>query len=105
MTSIVFTAPRDLNPGEVMEWAPGQLYVNGQPHHLFGGDFVYVCHRNQILFRAQVDNIARKEERIATEGHDKGPGWVVEVADPELPPRRVECTSGRLRYLHQGELW
>jgi hypothetical protein len=106
MTSIVFTAPKHLTNGKVMNWAPGALYVHGQPHLLGDSDFVYVCHRNRILFRAQVEHICYRNERITTEGDDKGPGWVVEVADRHLPPKNVTYNSSHgFRYLYQGELW
>jgi len=54
MASIVFTAPRHLHPDVVRTWAPGVLFVHNLPQRLDAGtDYVYVCNRNQILFRAK----------------------------------------------------
>ncbi len=106
MASIVFTAPQHLHLNQVMTWAPGVLFVNGRPHFLKEGDYVYVCHRNRILFRARWEGSEWSDDKITTEGEHRGPGWVVKVGAPQVPPQPVTYASSHgFRYLYQGELW
>jgi len=106
MASIVFSAPRHLQPNEVMTWTPGVLFVRNRPLHLEKGDYIYVCHRNQIIFRAKWQKTVWLEHKVTTEGEDRGAGWALEVGDPELPPHQILRPSHTgFSYLAQGELW
>jgi hypothetical protein len=106
MASIVFNAPRHLQPNEVMTWAPGVLFVNNRPLHLGKGDYLYVCHRNQIIFRAEWQKTVWLEHKVTTESEDRGPGWALQVGDPQLPPHQIIRRSHTgFSYLPKGELW
>ena len=85
MTSIRFDAPQHINPTEVETWAPGTLFVIGEPQRIRSGDYVYVCHRGVCLFRAPWQKNEPRDSRVNTEGDDQGPGWVMIVGDREPP--------------------
>ena len=106
MSSIVFNVPRHLSPDKVMGWAPGKLFVHNHPLRIRKGDYVYVCHRNQIIFRAKWQDSVWSDHKISTEGEDRGPGWNLIVGDPEAPPHQIDrrCHTG-FSYIDQGELW
>jgi len=105
MSSIIFTAPRHLDPNLVMTWAPGVLFVHNLPLRLEKNDYVYVCNRNRILFRAIYQEPVW-DHKVTGEGEDRGYGWMLKVGKPELPPHEVtwQCAHG-FRYLYQDELW
>jgi len=105
MTSIVFSAPRHLEPNLVMTWALGELFVHNLPLRLERNDYVYVCNRNRILFRARYREPIWGH-KVTGEGEDRGYGWKLKVGAAELPPREItrRCHTG-FSYLDQGELW
>lgn len=106
MTSIVFSAPRHLEPDSVITLAPGYLIVANRPTGLDKGNYVYVCHRGAILYRAEWVQHLWLDERVTVDGVNKGPGWVVEVKAPETSPRDIpfKGTKG-FAYIRRDELW
>lgn len=62
MASIVFTAPRHLDPNIVIKWT--ELFIPNRLHKLHEGEFVYVCNRNHVLFRAKYKKTAWLEKKI-----------------------------------------
>ena len=112
MTSLVFRAPAHIEVQDVMKWS--QLHFNGQPQDLSPGEYVYIRHGEEILFRAPMVNSEFRQERPNSEGGDAGPGWVVVCGNHELPPPGWHFTSHPyfrqthkqgIRYLYHGELW
>ena len=105
MPSIVFNVPRHLETNKVMTWAPGTLFVKHVPRRLVKGEYVYVCHRNCILFRAKYKK-ATWGPKISNEGEDRGNGWRLEIGKLELPPQKISrrCHIG-FSYVAGGELW
>ena len=105
MASIVFTAPQHIEPPTVKTWTPGLLFVKNKPLRLAIGEYVYICNRRQIIYRAQFLRPKWLEEKITGEGEVRSPGWSLEVSDPEFPPNEIpwRCTRG-FKYL-DGELW
>jgi len=104
MASIIFTAPRHLDPSEVMSWAPGVLFVPNRLHNLYAGDFVYVCNRNRVLFRAKYEKPVWLERKDTVDGEHIGPGWALKVGEPEFPPHDIIRQCSRLKYVYE-ELW
>ena len=106
MPSIVFTVPRHIQPNLVMTWAPGVLFVHNVPLHLRKSEYVYICHRNHILYRARYQESVWLYHKVTTEGEDRGSGWALKVGESELPPHKIiRQSSHGFRYLYQRELW
>ena len=105
MTSVVFTAPRHLQSEQVMEFAPGVLFVSNKLRQLEKGEYVYVCHRNRILYRVKYKETPWLDDKHTVDGEHRGPGWALKIDAPELPPWDIAWQCGRLKYLRQGELW
>ena len=105
MASIVFTAPQHIEPSIVKTWAPGVLFVKNKPLRLSVGEYVYVCNRGQIIYRAKFLRPVWLDVKKTGEGELRKPGWSLEVGDPEFPPDEIPW-RGRIgfRYLN-GELW
>ena len=77
MSSIVFTAPRHLEPDVVKSFAPGVLFVQGRPKFLEIGDYVSVCHRHSVLLRALWKETVWWDDKVTAEGESRGSGWVL----------------------------
>jgi len=106
MASIVFTAPRHLEPSIVITWAPGVLFVHNLPRRLYAGvDYVYVCNRNLILFRAKFIRPQFLDDKETGEGEHRGPGWSLEVGKPELPPYDIPYRGHTGFSYLDAELW
>ena len=104
MASIVFTAPRHLEPNVVMTWAPGVLFIANRFNHLGKGEYVYVCNRNRILYRARYQETVFLDTKDTIDGEHRGPGWALRVGEPELPPREIVRRCSHPTYLDE-ELW
>ena len=109
MTSVRFDAPKHLSRAEVESW--DELFVNGQPRRIWHGDYVYVCHRGECLFRAPFQGKEERNCRVNTEGDNQGPGWVMRVGEHE-PPQTAQqrnppprSRGPGFRYIDDWEQW
>ena len=104
MASVLFTAPRHLEPDEVMTWAPGVLFFANIPRRLMIGEYIYVTNRNQILYRAKY---IRPEvgNKITTEGVNRGFGCMLRIGPSERPPRQISMRGHTGFSYIEPDLW
>lgn len=102
MASILWTAPKTEMVSEVLNWAPGKLWVAGRPQRLFPGQWVYVSHRGIVLYRARFEKVVSVYK--GTTGR-QGPALKVgmrEEAPKHIPDKR-KYKHGFIYLRH--ELW
>lgn len=102
MPSIVFTTLRHLKQNQGMSWVPGVLFIHGKPYHLGNTDYVYVCHRNHILFRAKWERTVWLKHKVATIENRVGG---VKRNPPQKSGDKIDMPDYRRAYLKGGTLF
>lgn len=104
MASILFNPSRGFVPDK---WDGETLYAPQNPKRINPGEYIYICHRGEVRFRARFKQALWRKGRPTGDGQDKGPGWVwhverMEQAPPGIPRQKVFRS---FNYLKGADLW